>query len=89
MTDTDTQLVRFAKQVGIMFGAVIAAGTVIQWVGAFLWGNATRPILAIIERQQVALIEERQARQWGDSLLVERLARIETAVAAAAHHERH
>lgn len=66
MTPEKNELIRFAKMVGIVCGAMIAAGTVIQAVGGFLWGYATRPIITMIREESVA-------RQRADSLLIEQV----------------
>ncbi len=72
----DNGTLSFWKKLGIICGAMIAAGTIVQAVGGFLWGYATQPIIAKIEMLQVTQTEDRIAGQRRDSLMVEKIASI-------------
>ena len=54
--------VQFMRNVGIICGATIAAGTVLLWIGGWAWGYAMRPITARLD-----MLDRR------DSLLVSHL----------------
>lgn len=70
----------FFYRVGIVCGGLIAAGTVIQYTGAFLWGRATEPIVHRMDALQYAEAEDRAASQRRDSLIVEQVAQISDAM---------
>ena len=94
MTNNES-LVEFSKKVGVVSGAIIAAGTIVQFVGGFLWGYATKPITDSISSltehmavQSVRLAEESTARRQADSLMVEQIASLAKFIAAPSGSER-
>lgn len=68
--------VEFAKKVGVVCGAMIAAGTLIQWAGTFLWAQATAPMLDRFDAIDRRIQAESQARQLADSLTLDQIANI-------------
>lgn len=83
MTESDAAFVSFMKKVGIICGAVIAAGTVLQFLGTAGWALATRSINAKLDALAVSQVrlaeeqrEERIARQYNDSLMVQQIAKV-------------
>ena len=69
----ESGLLKFATKVGIVCTALLALGTLLQIVSTFLVGLALKPIHDEIR-------EERIARQFSDSLLVNQVAFLAQAI---------
>ena len=80
MTRENGEFIRFAKRVGIVCGAAVMAGAVLQAVGGFMWRTAMRPTNEQLQALQLGQTEERTSRQHNDSLLVEQIAMVADAV---------
>lgn len=73
MTEKENgEFIRVMRGIGIVCGAMIAVGTIIQQVGNYWMTNATRDLVTSVERLQVAVA----AGERRDSLIVEQVARL-------------